>query len=55
MIFIYYGGFSKTPGFGAGGSGFFVEGYSDKTGIIEVPYETPKDDPWTFFIRYFWI
>ena len=55
MIFIYYGGFSKTPGFGAGGCGFFVEGYSDKTGIIEVPYETPKDDPWTFFIRYFGI
>ncbi len=55
LLYIYYGGFSKTPGFGGGGNGFFIEEYNEKSGIIDVPYERQKDDWRTWVIRYLWI
>lgn len=43
IFFLFFGGYSKIPGFGGGGNGVFVE-YDDLEGDLIIPYEDNDSD-----------
>ncbi len=43
IFFLFFGGYSKIPGFGGGGNGVFVE-YEEQEGDLVIPYIDDNSD-----------